>query len=249
MSTMTLERLREMNLSQMAQRMEEMSQDPNSHNLAWPDALASLVDAEYDHRASRRLQELLRRAKLKYPSACLESLEYDPQRGLSKELIRELSCGRWIQQAHNVLISGPTGTGKSYLACALAATACRLGMKTSYVRVSLFLDAMITERTLGSYPKALEKLHKAKLLILDDLGADILNREQRRVLFDVIEERSLEGSVVVTSQVPIEQWGEVIGEAGAAEAICDRLLENCHRIDLKGTSRRRLKSGTIRPGD
>ena len=124
------------------------------------------------------------------------------------------------------------------LPCALAAFACRRGMKATYARVSVFLDAMAAERALGTYPKALEKLRKAKLLVLDDLGADILTREQRNILFDVVEDRSMEGAIVVTSQVPIEQWSEVFGEAGAAEAICDRLLCNAHRIALKGASRR-----------
>jgi DNA replication protein DnaC len=189
----------------------------------------------------------LRKAHLKYPSASLESLDYDPKRGLSKDLVRELSDGRWIEQAHNILISGPTGTGKSYLACALAAFACRRGVKTLCWRVSVFLDSMATERSLGTYPKALEKLGKFKLLILDDLGADILTREQRRILFDVVEERSLEASIVVTSQVPVEQWGAVIGEGGAAEAIYDRLINNGHSIALTGRSRRggiRTKAAT-----
>ena len=243
MQEMTLSRMRELSLSQMARRLGEMCDDPKSHDQNWKDAVASLVDAVYDHRSSRRLQELLRKARLKYPSANLEGLDYDPERGLSKDLIRELSSGRWIEKTHNVLISGPTGTGKSYLACALAAFACRRGMKVAYWRVSVFLDSMASERVLGTYPKALERLRKLQLLVLDDLGADVLNRDQRRILFDVIEERSLEGSVVVTSQVPIEKWVNVIGEAGAAEAICDRLLDNCHRIGLKGESKR----GKIRP--
>jgi len=238
MEEMTLSRLSEMKLSQMSRRYAEMRDTPGGHEVNWKDAVATLVDAEYDHRTSRRLQGLLRKARLKYSTASLESLDYAPARGLSKEVIRELSSGRWIEQAHNVLISGPTGTGKSHLACALAHFACRSGVRTAYFRLGVFLDSMASERALGTYPKALEKLRRVKLLVLDDLPADVLNKEQRRILFDVVEERSMEGAVVVTSQVPIEQWNAVIGKAGAAEAICDRLLNNSYRIDLKGASRR-----------
>lgn len=239
MEGMTIERLRSMRLPSMAERLLTLCDEPRNLDLPWKDVVAMLVDAEHDARSSKRLQSLLRNARLKHSSASIENISYKPERGLKKDLIRELSSCRFIDNAHNVLISGPTGTGKSWLACALASHACRNGYRTGYWRVSIFLDWLANEKNLGTYPKAVEKLRKLKLLVLDDLGADILGKVHRGILFDIVEERSLVGSIVITSQVPVDKWGEVIGEAGAAEAICDRLLEKCHKIPLKGASMRR----------
>jgi DNA replication protein DnaC len=235
----TMERLHALRLPAMADKLKEMSKDPNAAALPFADALAMLVDAEYDSRQSKRLAALLKAARLKYPRACLEDLRYDPARNLKKEAVRELHRCRFLTETDNILISGATGTGKSYLACALGNLACRHGYRVGYFRMSVFLDALAAERALGTYAKALEKLRKTKLLILDDLSADVLKAEERKILFDVIEERYLQGSVIVTSAVPVQQWGEVIGEASAAEGICDRLFHHCHRFDLKGESMRK----------
>jgi len=239
MNEQTLERMQALRLSTMAQKLAEITKEPKYDALPWADALAMLVDAEYDSRGSKRLQALLKKARFKYSAACLEDLRYDPSRNLKKEVIRDLRDCRFLSEAHNVLVSGATGTGKSYLGCALGNLACRNGYRTSYFRMSVFLDAMMAERAMGTYAKALEKLRKVKLLILDDLSADVLKAEERKILFDVIEERYLQGSVIITSAVPVTQWHEVIGEPSAAEGICDRLFHHCHRIDLKGASMRK----------
>jgi DNA replication protein DnaC len=239
MNEQTLERLYALRLSSMADKLREMTKDPKFTTLPFTDALAILVDAEYDSRSSKRLTTLLKKARLKYGTACLEDLRYDPTRNLKKEVIRELRSCRFLSDTQNILVSGATGTGKSYLACAIGNLACRNGYRVSYYRMSVFLDAMAAERALGTYAKALDKLRKVKLLILDDLSADVLKAEERKILFDVIEERYLQGSVIVTSAVPVKQWSEVIGEPSAAEGICDRLFHHCHRIDLKGASMRK----------
>lgn len=239
MNEQTLERLYALRLPAMADKLKEISKDPKTSALLFTDALAMLVDAEYDSRSSKRITALLKKARLKYGAACLEDLRYDSARNLKKETVRELRSCRFLSEANNVLVSGATGTGKSYLACALGNLACRNGYRASYFRMSVFLDAMAAEKALGTYAKALEKLRKVKLLILDDLSADVLKAEERKILFDVIEERYLQGSVIVTSAVPVSQWGEVIGEPSAAEGICDRLFHHCHRIDLKGESMRK----------
>lgn len=239
MNEQSLERMYSLRLSAMADKLKEISKEPKYTALPWVDVLAMLVDAEYDSRSSKRITTLLKRARLKYSTACLEDLRYDASRNLKKEVIRELRSCRFLSEAHNILVSGATGTGKSYLGCALGNLACRNGYRVSYYRVSVFLDAMMAERALGTYAKALEKLSKVKLLILDDLSADVLKAEERKILFDVIEERYLQGSVIMTSAVPVTQWHEVIGEQSAAEGICDRLFHHCHRIDLKGESMRK----------
>jgi DNA replication protein DnaC len=223
----------------MADKLKEMIRDPKTAALPFEDALAMLVDAEYEGRQSKRIAALLKKARLKYPMACLEDLRYDASRNLKKETVRELRSCRFLTEANNVLVSGATGTGKSYLACALGNLACRHGYRVSYYRLSVFLDGMAAERALGTYAKALEKLRKVKLLILDDLSADVLKSEERKILFDVFEERYLQGSVIVTSAVPVHQWAQVIGEPSAAEGICDRLFHHCERIELKGESMRK----------
>lgn len=239
MNAQTLERLSALHLPSMAEKLKEMDADPKYASLPYADTLAMLVDAEYDSRQSKRITTLLKKAKLKYSTACLEDLRYDPARNLKKETIRELRSCRFLTEAHNILVSGATGTGKSYLGCALGNLACRNGYRVGYYRLSVFLDAMMAERALGNYAKALEKLRRVKLLILDDLSADVLKAEERKILFDVIEERYLQGSILITSAVPVTQWHEVIGEPSAAEGICDRLFHHCHRIDLKGPSMRK----------
>ena len=239
MNEQTLERLYALRLPSMADKLKEMEKDPQFAAMPFTDTLAMLVDAEYDSRSSKRIATLLKKARLKYSTACLEDLRYDPSRNLKKDVIRELRSCRFLTEANNILVSGATGTGKSYLACALGNLACRNGYRVGYYRLSVFLDAMAAERALGTYAKALEKLRKVKLLILDDLSADVLKAEERKILFDVIEERYLQGSVIVTSAVPVTQWNEVIGEPSAAEGICDRLFHHCHRIDLKGASMRK----------
>lgn len=239
MNEQTLERMYSLRLPSMADKLKEISKVPKYTSLSWVDVLAMLVDAEYDNRSTKRISALQKKSRMKYSNACLEDLRYDPSRNLKKEIIRELQSCRFLSEANNILISGATGTGKSYLGCALGNLACRNGYRVSYYRMSVFLDAMMAERALGTYAKSLDKLRKVKLLILDDLNADVLKSEERKILFDVIEERYLQGSVIVTSAVPVAQWNEVIGEPSAAEGICDRLFHHCHRISLKGESMRK----------
>jgi len=241
MNQTTISRLRSMRLPSMADKLQNMLSTPNMQGLGWPDAVDMLVDAEHDARGNKRLESMLRTARLKYPKACLEDLAFADGRGLTKDLIRPFRDGTYVKETHNVLIAGPTGTGKSYLACAMANHACRNGIKTRYARIETFLNELEAAKDLGTLPKAMEKLCKVKLLILDDLGADTMSKEHRKLLLEVVEEFYMTRSIIITSQVPVAQWGDIIGEPTMAEAICDRLFHYCHRVYLKGESMRRKK--------
>ncbi len=241
MNQVTISRLRSMRLPTMADKLQEMLSTPKLQGLGWPDAVDMLVDSEHDARGNKRLASMLRTAHLKYPQACLEDLSYGDARGITKDMARPFRDGSYIKDTHNVLIAGPTGTGKSYLACALANHACRNGIKTRYARVESFLNELEAARSLGVLQKALERLYKVKLLILDDLGADPMSKEHRKLFAEVVEEFCMTRSIIITSQVPVSKWGEVIGEPTMAEAICDRVFHHCHQINLKGESMRRKK--------
>jgi len=245
MKHITITRLQEMRLVTMSIKLQEMLATPKMQGLSWPDAVDILVDAEHDGRANKRLTLMLKTARLKYPQACLEDLAYSEARGITKDMVRAFKDGSYIRETNNVVISGPTGTGKSYLACALANHACRSGIKTRFMRISPFLDELEAAKALGKLAQAMSKLRKVKLLVLDDLGADAMSVEHRKLLLEVVEEFYMTRSIIITSQVPVSKWADVIGEPGMAEAICDRLFHYCHTIKLKGESLRKRSQKNI----
>lgn len=183
----------------------------------------------------------MRRAKLKH-NAALEDIDYQSPRGLDKGLIQSLSACQWAKEHLNILITGPTGVGKTWLACALAQKACREGYTAHYVRLTRLLRELIVAKGDGQYPKLLATLAKADALVLDDWGLMKLNAENRRDLLEVLEDRHGSRSTIVTSQLPIEKWHEVIGDPTLADAILDRLVHNAYKIDLRGESMRKRHS-------
>jgi len=236
----TLDRLHELKLTGMAQAFAEQLGVPDVQTLSFEDRLALLLERETSERENRRLRRLLQLAKLRL-DASLEDIDFRSPRGLDKSVVLRLAGCDWIHQHQVTLISGATGTGKTYLACALAQAACRHGLSARYYRLSRFLDDLALARADGSYPKFLNRLLRTQLLALDDFGMVPLNDPQRRDLLDVLEDRYGRRATLVTSQLPIEHWHDVIGDPTFGDAILDRLVHHAHRITLQGPSMRRKK--------
>jgi DNA replication protein DnaC len=238
----TLEHLHALRLGGMAAALEEQLAMPDTQALSFDDRLALLVDRELTCRHDRRLTRHLQLAKLRLP-ACVEDLDFRSPRGLDKSLVLRLAGGDWIRAHQVVLLSGATGTGKSFLACALGHSACRHGLSTRYFRLSRLLGELAIARADGSYPRVLDRLARTELLILDDFGLAPLGDAERRDLLEVLEDRYQRRATLVTSQLPFDHWHDAIGDPTLADAILDRLVHQAHRLTLKGASMR------ARPGN
>ncbi|HZL99016.1 MAG TPA: IS21-like element helper ATPase IstB [Planctomycetota bacterium] len=237
----TLEKMNSMKLSGMAEGLRQQLGSPEHVRLAFDDRLGLLVDAEWIAREQRKLAKRLRAAKLRYP-ASIEDVDFKHPRGLDRQQVLSLSNGGFVQSRHNLVITGPTGVGKSYLACAFVERACRLGYKASYVRLPRLLQQLAVGRGDGSYVRVLDRLARLDLLAIDDWLLAPLRDTERRDLVEVIEDRSERVSTLIASQLPTKDWHASIGDPNLADAICDRLLHNAHRIELKGASKRRTKT-------
>ena len=244
----TAERLRQMRLWGMAEAFLAQLTQPEAASLPFEDRLGLLVDHEAGYRDKRRLKRLLKQAKLRQ-QACLEDIDLGVGRGLDRGLLRSLGGGLWVANHQNVLVTGPTGVGKTYIACALANAACRQGYSARYYRVPRLLTDIAISRGDGSYARLLKWLSKVDVLVLDDWGLTPLAAADGRELLEVIEDRCQARSTVVTSQVPVDQWHAVIGDPSVADAILDRLVHHAHRIELKGESMRRVKNRPPAPED
>jgi DNA replication protein DnaC len=240
----TTEKLNELRLSAMADAWRAQQQDPNTNQLSFDERFALLVDAEHRARDNRRLARLLRDADLRIPGACVEDIEVSAARGLDKAMLRQLGGCGWIEQHLNVLITGPTGVGKSYLASALGQAACRKGLRVLYRRLPRLLEQLGLARADGSYARLLSKLAKADVLVIDDLGLGTPKEVERHDLLEVMEDRYGRLSTVITSQLPIAKWHEWIGDPTVADAVLDRLVHNAYKLELRGNSRRKEKPTT-----
>lgn len=238
----TLDKLKALRLPAFATAWEAQHADPQVTTLSFDERLALLVDAEWLARENKRLQTALREAKLRVSQACVEDIDYAPRRELDRALLRQLATGRWIAEHHTVVITGATGTGKTYLACALAQQACRQGYRALYRRVPRLCEELTLAHADGSYIRLLARFARVDVLVLDDWGLGTLRDQDRRDLLEILEDRTATRATIVTSQLPPNKWHEYLADPTLADAICDRLLHPAHRVVLKGPSRRKEAS-------
>ncbi len=237
----TLDKLETLRFNGMAKALTEQMAVPDIEELSFEERLGLLVDREMTEREDRRLKSRLRQAKLRQ-TACVEDIDYRHPRGLDKSLLLDLAGCQWIKRHLNIMITGPTGVGKTWIACALAQKACREGYRALYLRLPKLLQELPIAKGDGTYIKLLTRLAKIDVLILDDWGLSKLIAEQRRDLLEILEDRYDNRSTIVTSQLPQDKWHDIIGDPTLADAILDRLVHNAYKINLRGESMRKRKT-------
>lgn len=238
--------LKELKLDGMADAFAELQARDDISDLSHAEWLGLLIDREASNRSTKKFQSRMRAAKLRHVGASIEDVDYRTPRKLDKALFKELTTGRWIDNHQSLLITGPCGVGKTWLACALGHKACRDGKSVIYQRIPrLFADLELAHGD-GRFPRLFRQLTKADVLILDDWGPDRLTAPQRRDLMEIVEDRYQSGSTVITSQLPVDTWHDVIDEPTFADAILDRLIHNAHRLPLDGPSLRKTKDAEVK---
>ena len=236
----TGEKLRALKLYGMARSFEEQMSSKDREELAFEERIGLLIDREFTEQENRRLASRLKTAKLRH-EASMEDIDYRQKRGLDKSLMKSLAGCAWIKERLNILLTGPCGTGKSFIACALGHKACLEGYKVIYYRATRLFEGLSIAKGDGRYPRLMNSIAKTDLLILDDWGLSALTSQERTNMLEILEDRHDIRSTIVTSQLPIEHWHETIGNPTLADAILDRLIHNAHKIQLKGGSMRKIK--------
>ncbi|ADD67549.1 IstB domain protein ATP-binding protein [Denitrovibrio acetiphilus DSM 12809] len=209
--------------------------------LSFDERLRILLEHESLYREDRQLSLLLKKAKLRYTGACIEDIRYRNGRNITKQMMLELGKNDWVRKHRNIIITGASGVGKTYIACALGNSACRNGIKSLYVRLPRLLQELKVARTDGSYVKVLTQLSKVNVLIVDDWGLDTLNDHERKDFLEVMEDRYSARSTIIATQIPVDKWHDIIGDHTIADAICDRLVHNAEHLQLTGESLRKEK--------
>ena len=230
----TIEKLIAMKLSGMAEGLQEQISNHAYKDLSFEERLGILVDKEKLSRENRQLKILLSHAHLRHHNACFEDIDFRTRRGLSKDVILKLSQNEWIRSNQNIIIVGPTGSGKTYIACSLGNSAVRQGIQTVYIRLPRLAQEMKIARADGSFVKFLGRLQRIRLLIIDDWGINPFTDDERRNFLEIMEDRYNVRSTIIASQFPVDTWHDIIGEPTLADAICDRIVHNAHKIILKG---------------
>lgn len=240
----TLDQLKALKFDGMAEAFTELETQDGATMLSHAEWLGLLIDRETTSRETKRFESRMRTTKLRHVGASPEDVDYRSRRNLDKALFQKLLTGKWIRDRRNLMITGPCGVGKTWLACALAQSTCRDGTTVLYKRLPRLFDELELAHGDGRFPRLFRSLTKTDLLILDDWGPDRLNAAQRRDLMEIVEDRYEAGSTLITSQLPIDAWHDVIGEPTFADAILDRLVHNAYRIGLDGQSMRKTKFKT-----
>ena len=236
--TQTLEKLQAMKLNGMAEALEEQRRQSDVGSLGFEDRLGLLVERQWLWKEDRAMAARLKYAGLKQ-QACLEDIAYRPQRGLKRDQIEQLRASKWVKEAHNCLITGPTGTGKTWIGCALGHQACRDGYRVLYFYAPKLFRALKIAQADGSMMRLLKKIARSDLLIVDDISIEPASPRQYRDLLEILDDRNTTGARLVTGQLPVGKWHSIISEATVADALLDRLVHNAYRIELKGESMRK----------
>jgi len=239
----TIQKMLDLRMASTAQATRELLASAPSNELSFEDKLGFVIDREWTERDNRRVARRIKEAHL-YKGASLEDVECDAARGIEKSLVKQLGTCHWAKAKQNVLITGATGTGKSFLGAALAETACRLGLRALFVRVPRLVEDLAVARVSGAYSSALGKLARFDVLVLDDFLLAPMKDTERRDLLEVLEDRYERASTVITSQVPTKTWHTALNDPTIADAICDRLVHNAHVVELRGPSMRKKKGLT-----
>jgi DNA replication protein DnaC len=235
----TTEKLRALHLDTMATAWTEQQKNADVITLSFDERFGMLVDAEWIARENKRVERALREAKLRLGQATVEGIDYPTRRELDKAVVRQLASCRWVTEHQVVIVTGATGVGKTYVACALATQACRKGHRAMYRRASRLFEEMRLARADGTYPRLLARVAKVDVLVLDDFAIAPLTDVERRDLLEILEDRHDTRATVITSQLPPKEWHDYLADPTLADAICDRVVHQAHRIVLKGPSRRK----------
>lgn len=235
----TLDQMAALGLTGMADAWKALAEQDPGQALDRNEWLGLMLDREATARADKRFANRLRNAKMRFPNACIEDVNFAASRGIDRRQVLALAQGEWIKAKEQIILTGQTGTGKTWLACAFGHQAARLDHSVLYVRMPRLFEDMAMARLDGRFPKLVDKLARVQLLILDDWGTHGLTDQQRLDLLELFEERYQRRSTIITAQLPVSGWHDMIGEPTIADAILDRIVHNAHRIDLKGDSMRR----------
>lgn len=238
-------KLQSLRLGGMLKALEEQSAMPDIGQLSFDERFGLMIDREDIERRNKSFQNRIRKAQFK-DNACVEDIDYSPSRGLKKSTILNFVASDWLVGHQNIIVTGPTGTGKTYVACAIAQAACRAGYTAKYVRIPRFLRSLEVARNDGSYDKLLHDIQRTDLILFDDFGQTKLQPDEARDLLEIMDDRHGLRSSIITSQLESAKWYELIPDPTIADALLDRIIHRAHQINIKGPSMRKIKSGLTR---